>query len=311
MSSRCPIELVVALLLVTMRISAWLVVAPPFNTPRHPDAGQGRRSPSGSRCAIGPRLVDQAPALGRRSRLLLARRCPGVVGLTLGFVAQLLFAAVQAAGELIDLASGFTLASAVRPAVDNAAARMFGRFYQLLAVTLLFATNGAPVLVRGFMRIVRGVPPLRRRRHRCAHPDVIAPRSACSSSPRCRSRPGARGRCSWPSSRWACSAGRRPANVFAMSFPVKIVLDPAALGRVAFAPAARRGRARSSTAPSRAGAAGTGCGCDAVAEDKAQKTEKPTPQAAQGGGARRARSRASAELAAWAGDARRQLRCRP
>ncbi len=72
------------------------------------------------------------------------------VGMSLGFITQLLFAAVQAAGQLIDFASGFTLASAFDPS-SNVSVSPFGRVYQLVAVTLLFALNGHLLLLRGFM----------------------------------------------------------------------------------------------------------------------------------------------------------------
>ncbi len=82
--------------------------------------------------------------------MVLAALFQVVVGLTLGFLAQLLFSAVQAAGELIDLASGFTLATLYDP-LSNVSSSMFGRIHQLIAVTLLFATNGHLFLLRGFM----------------------------------------------------------------------------------------------------------------------------------------------------------------
>ena len=56
--------------------------------------------------------------------------------MSLGFLAQMLFSAIQSAGELIDLSSGFTLASLYDP-VSNISVSMFGRVHQLVAVTLL------------------------------------------------------------------------------------------------------------------------------------------------------------------------------
>ena len=106
--------------------------------------------------AVGDRAADRSaaerPGARRRScsRCILAALFQVVVGLTLGFLAQLLFSAVQAAGELIDLASGFTLATLYDP-LSNVSSSMFGRIHQLIAVTLLFATNGHLFLLRGFM----------------------------------------------------------------------------------------------------------------------------------------------------------------
>ena len=148
MSLQVPIEQVLAVLLVTIRVSAWLVVAPPFNSRAIPTLVKVAVAVAIA-LPIGPRLVDQAPS-PEVFPVLLAALIQVVVGLTLGFLAQLLFSAVQAAGELIDLASGFTLATLYDP-LSNVSSSMFGRINQLIAVTLLFATNGHLFLLRGFM----------------------------------------------------------------------------------------------------------------------------------------------------------------
>jgi flagellar biosynthesis protein FliR len=148
MSLQVPIEQVLAVLLVTIRVSAWLVVAPPFNSRAIPTLVKVAVAVAIA-LPIGPRLVDQAPS-PEVFPVLLAALFQVVVGLTLGFLAQLLFSAVQAAGELIDLASGFTLATLYDP-LSNVSSSMFGRINQLIAVTLLFATNGHLFLLRGFM----------------------------------------------------------------------------------------------------------------------------------------------------------------
>jgi len=113
MSLQVPVEQVLAVLLVTIRVAAWLVVAPPFNTRAIPTLVKVAVAVAIA-LPIGPRLVDQAPS-PELFPVLLAALFQVVVGLTLGFLAQLLFSAVQAAGELIDLASGFTLATLYDP----------------------------------------------------------------------------------------------------------------------------------------------------------------------------------------------------
>jgi len=143
-----PVAELIAGLLATIRVSAWLVVAPPFSN---------RGIPSLVKVALAmaialpltPRLAAQAPS-AELGPLLTAVLFQVVVGLSLGFLTQLLFAAVQAAGELIDFFSGFTLASAFDPG-SNISVSVFGRFYQLVAVTLLFALNGHLLLLRGFV----------------------------------------------------------------------------------------------------------------------------------------------------------------
>ena len=148
MNVQVPIEQVVAILLVTIRVSAWLAVAPPFNTRAIPAMVKVAIALALA-MAIGPHLASQSPP-PELLPILTAVLLQVVVGLSLGFLAQLLFSAIKAAGELVDLASGFTLASLYDP-VSNVSVSMFGRVNQLVAVTLLFTLNGHLLLLRGFM----------------------------------------------------------------------------------------------------------------------------------------------------------------
>jgi flagellar biosynthetic protein FliR len=148
MNIQVPVNEVIAVMLASVRVTAWLVVAPPFNHRAIPQMVKVAIAVALA-MAIGPGLASKAPPpefLPMLSSVLFQI----VVGLSLGFLAQMLFAAVQAAGELIDLASGFTLASLYDP-VSNVSVSMFGRVYQIVAVTLLFALNGHLLLLRGFM----------------------------------------------------------------------------------------------------------------------------------------------------------------
>lgn len=150
-----PVSTLLAVLLATIRASAWLAVAPPFNTRAIPAVVKVGLALALA-LPVGPRLADQAPAPEARP-LLVAAVFQVAVGLTLGFLAQLLFSAVQAAGELIDLASGYTLATLYDP-LSNVSSSMFGRVNQLVAVTLLFALNGHLLLVRGFLSTFQVLP---------------------------------------------------------------------------------------------------------------------------------------------------------
>jgi flagellar biosynthesis protein FliR len=143
-----PVDQVIALLLVTVRISAWLLVAPPFNHRGIPRTIKVTIALALA-VAIAPRLASQAPP-PEFVPILTSVLYQVVVGLSLGFLAQMLFGAVQSAGELIDLTTGFTLASIYDPAT-NVSVSMFGRVYQTVAVALLFALNGHLLLIRGFV----------------------------------------------------------------------------------------------------------------------------------------------------------------
>jgi flagellar biosynthetic protein FliR len=65
--------------------------------------------------------------------------------------------AIATAGSLVDLFAGYSLAAVYDPLADHSAA-VFGRFYQLMAATLLFATNGHLILVNGFFRSFDAIP---------------------------------------------------------------------------------------------------------------------------------------------------------
>ena len=140
--------LLVGFLLATARAAAWLLVAPPFSNRMVPTQVKvGLAAALG--LAAAPKLAARGVPL-ETGALLGAAVLQVAIGLALGFVTQVLFSAVQAAGELVDLFGGFTIAQAYDP-FSNATASVFGRFYQLLSIVLLFAIDGHLLLVRGFL----------------------------------------------------------------------------------------------------------------------------------------------------------------
>src|SRR5690242_13040063 len=80
-----------------------------------------------------------------------------VVGVTLGVLTLILVNAISTAGSFVDIFAGYSLASVYDPLSDHSAA-IFGRFYELIAATLLFATNLHLVLVNGFYRSFDAIP---------------------------------------------------------------------------------------------------------------------------------------------------------
>jgi flagellar biosynthetic protein FliR len=80
-----------------------------------------------------------------------------VIGGALGFLTRLLFSAVEAAGSLIDLFGGFSLAFAYDP-LSATNTSVFGKFYGMLATTLLFASGAHLVILQGFLRTFSTLP---------------------------------------------------------------------------------------------------------------------------------------------------------
>ena len=155
MTAVLPVDLVLGFVLAVVRASAWLAVAPPFNTRMIPVPAKVGFAVALA-IPVAPRLATQVPP-PEVVPLIEATLLQVAAGLALGFLTQLVFAAVQAAGELVDLFAGFTIASTYDP-FTNANQAVFGRFYYLVAMTLLFVLDGHLLLVRGFLDSFAAMP---------------------------------------------------------------------------------------------------------------------------------------------------------
>jgi flagellar biosynthetic protein FliR len=144
-----------AILLGTVRASAWLIVCPPFNSRLIPAQVKALLA-VGLALPMAPRLTDQVPKVAFGDLVVSAAE-QVVVGAALGFVTALFFAAVQVAGDMIDLFGGFSIAFGFDP-LSTTHTSVFGRFYNLVAVTLLFASDGHQMVLRGFLQSYKTLP---------------------------------------------------------------------------------------------------------------------------------------------------------
>lgn len=149
-------DILVAVLLASIRALAWMMAVPPFNSRMIPARVKALVSVAIA-LAVYPVLVDSAPSTGDTGAFMTAIAEQVVVGISLGFVTALFFAAMQAAGNMIDLFGSFSVASAYDP-FSGAVNAVFGRFYNILATALLFATDGFAMIVRGFATSYRALP---------------------------------------------------------------------------------------------------------------------------------------------------------
>ncbi|QBR92386.1 flagellar biosynthetic protein FliR [Nocardioides euryhalodurans] len=148
-------EPLLAYLLASVRIVAWLALVPPFS---------GRAVPTtvkvvlslGLALAVAPSLADSGLPVGT-PQLLLGVALQAAVGAAMGFVTYLLFAAVATAGSLVDTFGGFALAQAFDPLSMNMNT-VFGRFHQMLATMLLFATSGHLLVIGGLLKSFEVLP---------------------------------------------------------------------------------------------------------------------------------------------------------
>jgi flagellar biosynthetic protein FliR len=150
-----PTNQMIAIVLATVRVSAWLLICPPLNSRLIPGPVKALLSLALA-LPMSPLLMDNVPSL-ETSALIVSAVEQVVVGAALGFITALFFAAVQAAGDLIDVFGGFTLAFAFDP-LSQSQSSVFGRFYNLMAVTLLFASNGHLLVLRGFLQSYETLP---------------------------------------------------------------------------------------------------------------------------------------------------------
>jgi flagellar biosynthesis protein FliR len=146
-------EPLVAYLLASVRIVAWLAVVPPFSGRTLPTMAKVVLS-LGLAFAVAPE--GQAIPLGT-VELLLNVGTQVLIGLAMGFVTYVLLAAVAAAGSLIDVFGGFSLAQGFDPLGVNTTT-IFGRFHQMLATVLLFVSGGHLVVIGGLLRTFHFLP---------------------------------------------------------------------------------------------------------------------------------------------------------
>jgi flagellar biosynthetic protein FliR len=152
-----PIDplVVTAFVLALVRATAWLFISPPFNTRMIPITVKAGIAAA---LALGAVSHIKNPVLPTNvGGFILALLVQVLVGFTLGMFTLLLVNALQAAGSFVDLFAGFSLSQIYDPLGGQQSA-VFGRFYQLLAVTLLFTTDAYLILVNGFFRSFEVIP---------------------------------------------------------------------------------------------------------------------------------------------------------
>lgn len=145
----------VTLLLVSARILAWALVAPPIAT-----GGVPRSAKALIAVALGCAMVAVARPHAPEAALLPlvgSLLWQLLIGAALGFLTRLLFTAIEMAGGLLDLFGGFSLSAAYDP-LTTTMTTVYGKFYALLATTLIFATNAHLVIIAGFLRSFSALP---------------------------------------------------------------------------------------------------------------------------------------------------------
>lgn len=150
-----PLLTVQTLALATVRITGFIVVAPPFANGAIPGRVKAMLA-VGIGLLVLPKLEGTAVPVSTAEFIGLLM-FQVVVGAGLGFLVAVVFAAVQSAGGLIDLLGGFQIAQAFDPMTQNNSAHL-GRLFEFTALVLLFASDGYQLVVTGLMRTFDALP---------------------------------------------------------------------------------------------------------------------------------------------------------
>lgn len=147
--------LLVGFFFALVRTGAWIAIAPPFSSSAIPV--RVKVALSATLALVLAPGFEGGPEDLETAAFFAGLLYQVLVGAVLGFGVLLLFSAVQAAGQLIDLSSAFSSATMYDP-FSNAAASPMGRLYQILAITILFVIDGHLMLVRGLLASFDAAP---------------------------------------------------------------------------------------------------------------------------------------------------------
>jgi flagellar biosynthetic protein FliR len=142
--------------LVLARISPLFVVAPLFSSKMIPAPVKGTIAAGFAIGLTGIAMHGQhIPGEPLQVATLMVENL--LVGLLLSFVVAGVFAAIQVAGGLVDIVSGFSFGATVDP-IDGNPGGTFSQLYGLIGVMLFVAIGGDAWLLRGLARTFTLVP---------------------------------------------------------------------------------------------------------------------------------------------------------
>jgi flagellar biosynthetic protein FliR len=149
-----------AFMLALVRASAWLAFVPPFSSAAIPQVVRLGLAAALALAAVSQ--LSRAPGLASSvSTLSTAAFVSDLVlqaatGAVLGFITSLLLSVLSAAGSLTDMTSGLAAATIFDP-ISGTSNPVTANVYNVIMTTLLFATGGDLLIVKGFMTSFQAV----------------------------------------------------------------------------------------------------------------------------------------------------------
>jgi flagellar biosynthetic protein FliR len=154
---RIPLDFawIEAVMLASVRMAAFVVIAPPFSSRAVPARVKAMLA-IGLAIAVSPTVTRDwvSPGHAEFFGALLAELTTGAV---LGFLVYVVFAAVQSAGGLLDLFGGFQLALGFDPQSMIQGAQ-FARLFHMTALALIVSSGAYLVIFSGLFRSFEAIP---------------------------------------------------------------------------------------------------------------------------------------------------------
>ncbi len=151
------VEILKVFLLVAARFSGLMVAAPLLGSGNFPVMGKiGLVGLSAMLVTPGvPALEAALPS----DPLALALMATGevLIGLAIGLVMTLVFAAIQVAGQIMDMQSGFGMMNVFNPALETQFP-IFGFFYFIMAILYLLILDGHHLMIRALTSTFETIP---------------------------------------------------------------------------------------------------------------------------------------------------------
>ncbi|MFO1445922.1 flagellar type III secretion system protein FliR [Bacillus sp. Bva_UNVM-123] len=143
-----------AFLLVFVRVTSFFLMMPLFSY---------RSIPASHKIGLGFFMAwiifftIDAPLLEINSTYFFLIMKEALVGLTIGFVAYMILAAIQIAGGFIDFQMGFAIANVIDPQT-GAQSPLMGQYLYTIGLLLLLTVNGHHLLLDGVFNSYRFIP---------------------------------------------------------------------------------------------------------------------------------------------------------
>lgn len=153
-------EDVVTFLLILMRVSAILIMMPIFGERVVP--AQVKAALSIIIAIIVYPVLNLPPAQAPTDstiHLLLAMGGEILIGIVIGFVARVVFAAVQTAGELMGFQMGVAISNVIDP-ISSTQVSILSEFLYLVALLIFVAVDGHHIFLSAITESYRAIPAL-------------------------------------------------------------------------------------------------------------------------------------------------------